>query len=510
MSSNERMGGAAAPRKQIAGGYEPVSILRLAMAWWAYREGHVTKLGLRAYFGCIELETRRRLSGGKYQPSIEGLRTLVGGLDSGRGGVLRPALKQLLAVGLLRSCKKDGIVFAESPDELRCPDRSGLDAMLGKLSGLRRKVPVPRRMIRRLAGGLSKARTATVLAHLIRCLFYRKAEGINAIGCCKASWIAEVFGITERSVYDARKFLALELGWILPRDCAQHVLNRDGLWVGVNLDWGPEEQERSPSRSAAVAESSPAAAESAETAATERSDGFSPPPAEISGRFSGPSTEHKKPLRESKNQKPASRPSASGGPAGFLKSNSAGRKPDIRDVVPEDLRDAERLRELRRQAVEARFISSSEADELAFFAASAHARAVGSKPCRLFAWMVRGRRFEFITQADEDAARALLRPPSIPREGERERPTSAPPQRPEEPLSADALLARSVLAALARRGYRGDPLPLVRRERPEWTRPRWDAAVAELERPRPSAARPASPAMASVGQTLRGLGIGGS
>lgn len=407
---------------------------------------------------------------------------------------MRPALKQLLVLGLLRSCKKDGIVFAESPDELRCPDRSGLDAMLGKLSGLARKVPVPRRMLRRLAGGLSKARTATVLAHLIRCLFYRKSEGINAVGCCKASWVAEVFGVTERSVHDARKFLALELGWLLPRDCAQHVLNRDGLWVGINLDWGSEEQEQEPSRSAAVAEFSPTA-KSAETAAAERADGFSPPTAEIPGQFSGPITEHKKPLREFKNQKPASRPLASDGPAGFLNSHSTRKKPDLRDVVPEDLRDAKRLRELRRQAVEVRFISASEADELAFFAASAHARAVGAKPCRLFAWMVRGRRFEFITQADEDAARALLRPP-IPRE--RERPTPAPPQRPEEPLSADALLARSVVAALARKGYRGDPLPLVRRERPEWTRPRWAAALAELERSR-SAARPP---MASVGQTL--------
>jgi len=45
-----------------------------------------------------------------------------------------------------------------------------------------------------------------------------------------------------------------------------------------------------------------------------------------------------------------------------------------------------------------------------------------------------------------------------------------------------------VLAALDRAGYRGDPLPLVRREKPEWTRERWDAAVAELRaarRPRP-------------------------
>lgn len=461
------------------------------MVWWAYHEGLITKLALRAYFGLIELEVRRRLSGGKYQPSLGELRKLVGGSETGQGG-LRPALKQLLAVGLLKSCTKAGIVFAESPEELRAEDCSGLDAMLGKLQGITRKVPVPRRMIRRLAGGLSKARTATVLAHLIRCLFYRKGEGINPVGCCKASWIADVFGVTERSVFDARKFLILDLGWLLAGECSQRVLNRDGLWVSVNLDWGPEEQGSSPELSTADAAAAPV-----------YSDESSGPLPENAGHFAGPSTD-KKPLREAKNQKPASRPPASGGPAGFSKSNSEGKNPDLRDVVPEDLRDATRLLELHAQAVEARFISPSEADRLAFLAASAHARAVGSKPCRLFAWMVRGRRFEFITQADEDAARALLRPPVS---RERERPTPAPPHRPEETLSADALLARSVQAALARAGYRGDPLPLVRRERPEWTRERWDSAVAELERPR-SASRPVG-VMPSVGQTLRNLGIGG-
>ena len=119
-------------------------------------------------------------------------------------------------------------------------DLAGLWAMLEEVPNPGRRVPVPRRMIRRLAGGLSKARTATVIAHLIRCLFYRKGQGINAIGCCKASWVAEVFGVTERSVYDARKYLIEEFGWLVPGDCAQHVLNRDGLWVTINLAWGSD------------------------------------------------------------------------------------------------------------------------------------------------------------------------------------------------------------------------------------------------------------------------------
>ena len=404
---------------------------------------------------------------------------------------MRPALKQLLDLGLLRSCTKAGIAFAESTDELRCEDRSGLDAMFDHLQGVTRKVPVPRRMIRRLAGGLSKARTATVIAHLIRCLFYRKGEGINPVGCCKASWVAEVFGVTERSVFDARKFLVLELGWLLPEECSQHVLNRDGLWVAVNLDWGPEEQGAPAELSIAATVEVPAAA-----------DESSGPRPENAGHFAGPSTENKKPLRESNNQKPASRPAASGGPAGFQGSNSGEKKPDIRDIVPDDFRDRDRLMELHRQAVDAKFISTSEADRLAFLAAAAHAQAVGSKPCRLFAWMVRGKRFEFITQADEDAARSRLRPPMP---YPRELPTPAPTHRPEETLSADALLARSVQAALARAGFRGDPLPLVRRERPEWTRERWDAAVAELNRPRPSVPSGLNPVLGILDRVLPGL-----
>lgn len=481
MSSFEAKG-IGTPRKVPRGGYEPVSVTQLAMVWWAYRTGLITKLALRAYFACIELEVRRRLSGGKYQPSLSELRKLVGGsLAAGQGG-LRPVVNRLLALGLLRTCSKAGIAFAQSPDELRHEDRAGLSHMLGQLQGITRKVPVPRRMLRRLAGGLGKARTAVVIAHLIRCLFYRKAEGINPVGCCKASWIAEVFGITERSVYDARKFL-VELDWLLPQENTQHILNRNGLWVSVNLDWGPEEHE--PAAELSTVETPPAAPSP---------DGFSGPQPEIAGHFSGPSTENKNPLREINNQKPASRPEASGGPAGVQSPKSEEQKPTLRDIVPEDLRNTGRLLELHRQAVEQKLVTTSEADRLKFLAGAAHAQAVGSKPCRLFAWMVQGRRWEFITQADEDSARSNERKHlGIARRIE----PAKPAERPKESLSADALLVRTVQAAVSRAGYRGDPFPLLKRERPEWTRERWDLALAELARPRVAEGRP-SQSMAGV------------
>jgi hypothetical protein len=48
-------------------------------------------------------------------------------------------------------------------------------------------------------------------------------------------------------------------------------------------------------------------------------------------------------------------------------------------------------------------------------------------------------------------------------------------------LSEDARLVQAVRAAAARARYRGDPFPLLKRQRPEWDRARWDRAVEELD-----------------------------
>ena len=49
-------------------------------------------------------------------------------------------------------------------------------------------------------------------------------------------------------------------------------------------------------------------------------------------------------------------------------------------------------------------------------------------------------------------------------------------------LSEDARLVQAVREVAARAGYRGDAFPLLKREKPEWTRERWDRAVEELGR----------------------------
>jgi hypothetical protein len=88
---------------------------------------------------------------------------------------------------------------------------------------------------------MSKSRTACVLAHLIRCLFYRKGQGCRPVGFCKASGVTRVFGITKGSVHDARRFLVEEIGWLVLQNNDQTTLNRHRLWVTVHLAWGPAE-----------------------------------------------------------------------------------------------------------------------------------------------------------------------------------------------------------------------------------------------------------------------------
>jgi hypothetical protein len=88
----------------------------------------------------------------------------------------------------------------------------------------------------------------------------------------------------------------------------------------------------------------------------------------------------------------------------------------------------------------------------------------------------------FTTCDDQEAASVRLRRhlygPVREGPGGSERPvTRSVPE-----LSADARLVDAVCAAAARARYRGDPFPLLKRAQPEWTRERWDKAVAELDR----------------------------
>jgi hypothetical protein len=112
-------------------------------------------------------------------------------------------------------------------------------------------------------------------------------------------------------------------------------------------------------------------------------------------------------------------------------------------------------------------------------AAAEHARAIGTtNPCGLFVRLVRSGWLHFAAPDDETAASVRLRRHLY---GTR---AAAPERRSpagrQVELSDDARLVQAVRAAVARSGYRGDAFPFLKREKPEWSRERWDRALEEL------------------------------
>ena len=149
--------------------------------------------------------------------------------------------------------------------------------------------------------------------------------------------------------------------------------------------------------------------------------------------------------------------------------------PTLRDVTLADLGDVSRLLALHQQARARGWLRGGEAERLNVVAAAVHARRVGQAPCRLFVALLRDRRWEVITQADEDQAHRLLREHA---DGPSQRRPPAPAAAvPEMPLSDDARVVLLAPQVLRQAGWRGEPFLGVKLEDPTWTRTRWEPHI---------------------------------
>jgi len=116
--------------------------------------------------------------------------------------------------------------------------------MLAQVPNHRRTVPVPRRLVRFIAGGCCRVVLATLLGHLLRCLYYRQGQ-CRAEGFCKVSWIAEVFEVSERAVKTARQRLE-QLGLLERQSIPWWVRNTYGEKQRINLHWARPHVEPKP------------------------------------------------------------------------------------------------------------------------------------------------------------------------------------------------------------------------------------------------------------------------
>jgi hypothetical protein len=505
----------------IVGGFVSIPVAHLLAVWFACQGIDLGIGEFRAWLASMEMIKRRTFAPDGVQPAygFDELATLLG-VTQQRAHLL---IQNLVATGLL-TWSESAITFPALPalpDDLLGPFADTIGRGKGRLV-------IPRTLLRFLARGATSAIIAVALAALFRCLACRKGQP-DGWGRLKASWIAIAFRVGQRQVVAARNEL-VELGWLIPEgDNRQWAMNRWGRAYRINLDWKPPANpiarsappptvpaaqsapplnDRNPLREEEIQNQNPASGGSAGVQLSEGEGKTkipvipnqpavarpmirpspdpmvrpSPAPAH-SPTFAPTST---RPATVSPAVSPPARPAATSKPSPAAPGPVAapGGLPAARleDVLVKDLKDIDRLMDLLGQAVVRGLVTGSEADRLRFVGAAEHALAIGKENLAgLFLYLVRGKKWHYLTQEDEDRAQARIKafqrgpePPTMSSSSFR------PSVRPV--LSEDALVARRVRAALAAAGYRGDPFPQVRRQDPSWTRERWDVALAELDR----------------------------
>jgi len=468
-------------RKPV-GGFIFLTVQQLCLLWWAYRTRLIQLRDFRIWFAAQEMAARRcQMAAGQvpaYTPAE--LHGLVGGVG---GQHLRASLRRLDALGLLRWTPTT-LTFATTPtDLLQSLDLTGLHAMLQTISYPQRRVPVPRPTIRLIAGGCRATVIATMLGHLIRCLYYREHRCISG-GWCKASWIAEVFRVDLRNIKAARTHL-VTLGWLQRRPIPQALCNRWGSYMLINLFWT-----RVPLTPAAQDDAQPPSSPSPL------------PPTLCTPLSPPPSKEHREPFQDAQHQQPAppadrtppslplhhTAPTSSRAASGVTEQHTdkkpTPRVPTLRHIVPEDLQDTARLLTLFEQAQTHGLIGTSDSERLTFLGLAEHARVVGSaNPCGLFAELVRRQCWHFVTDSDEDAAHQRFKAYLYGTEHQT-RGSPQPHALAQPALSKDAAVVRYLQTQLARAGFDGDVFGLVSRGDASWTRERWENAVGELDQAR--------------------------
>lgn len=319
----------------IRGGFVPVKANELLTAWRQYAEGRIELRDLRLWLAGLELRAESCFRGATLDDGFTGQR-----------------LKELTGDG--RSCvqaaRRHSRAITLVEDALA---EHGAQSVYFR--NLRRRVPIPRRLIRYLAKDGSRATIAAAVGHLLRCLYWRGDSCVSG-GTAKAVSLADALGVSLRSIRRGRRQL-IELGWLEAVDVNQHVLNRHGAVMRVRSGIGRDPR-LSPPRPHRVRRLAPPKNRN-QLRCLQRT-----------GTVAADTVAHQKRLLEDR---------------GFLET------------------ECERLSQKR-------LLNGSEAQHLAVHSCAAYAARVGSRsPVGLFRYLVRMGLWERPALRDEDAARMLLK-----------------------------------------------------------------------------------------------------
>jgi hypothetical protein len=370
----------------VQSGYKTVTPIEIANCLQAHLRDELSWRGVRVFFACLamvavrEAAARSRKRKGRKPCSAPRFQASeLCRLTELSESAVKKEVRRLRKLEII-TFTETGAASAKEP--LR-PENEEFCAKLSGKRSPRRPIPVPRAALRFIARAGKGALSKTLLAHIVRGLTLKPKTGeVSSAGTVKASWIARTFGISPRSVKAGRKEL-IRMGFI-SKDTGsfQRKLNRDGAYFRIDLSW-----------------TEPRSVKAGEGA----SPRISPRRAETRPVFAPPYKDRKTSY-ESKTQKTQSR--ALNLP-GVCKATSG--KPTLRDVRLEDLKRYSRLRLLFEDAVGRKWIQNSEASFLNWVAAAVRAQTTEARsPVRVFMAIVKQGRWELITQAQEDRARAAI------------------------------------------------------------------------------------------------------
>lgn len=496
------------------GGYCSISVLTIGLLWWAYTKRLLTLRAVRVGLALFELrirrdayvwtENRRGNPVPDFTPRYSAKE--VGdycGLPAKRA---KAALAELQGLGFLTEFTESSIRFAASLDALTLTpeQRTDFRAWLAVLTQ-RKRVPIPRRILALACESSAPALIAVILGVCLRCSWLKPGEGFSFTGRMACSWLARRFGISLRAIQQAKEHL-VGLGWIERTGN----INRFGETVAINPTWHrlvtlPEIQgETQKKDEAGEGELPPHEAPTAplpDGHSGTNSAGVQTPAGTNSAGVSLitkslPSEEIKYQRESRADERPENfGPGISISQKGREEKNPTANTasatlppPRLSAIRAEDFQDVGRALELFRQAVQCGLVPlDSEHARLLWMATIERARTVPAKnPAGLFLFLVKNRKWDFLSNGHFDAANARLKAYLYPR-AEVPRLAMARPASPRPTLSKDALLAQTVKNELAQHGLRCN-LFLVLRSQVGWDRARFEAALAELEgRPRESA-----------------------
>src|SRR5918995_1012390 len=373
--------------QDILGGTCPLAPIQVCILWAARQEKVISPLAFKVYVAAHEVKYWRcKTEPGEtyhcepYAFEPADVSRLLPGVPVDR---IARAFGELEAIHVL-NIADTGIAFAQSLDDVTLHERvkQRARAMFDQLHPDTRDklVKIPRRLLKLIVQcGRRIVRTATLIGMLLTTMLTKRKDRYGGYkGCCKAQWIANVFGVDASRVKSERAKL-IEEGWFIREPTSPRARKKFGEWVRLNL-MPPE----------------PTAAPGAPPAGD---------PTEVQPQ-NAPSHPKVQPLLNPslssseeilKNQ---ALTTSDPDPGAYQPPPS--EQPTWTNIKLEDLHNDTRSEKLRQEAIQRGYVKDTPSDRVNFFSAIAHTLRVSkTNACGLLRTIVEKGLWHVISQADE-------------------------------------------------------------------------------------------------------------